>query len=152
MSLSLLGNGKDAAAHTALRERASRPPGKMPPIWGAPKLPRRARGDALVNVGYAYSTSGQTAKGIALMERVAKATQARRRGASATWAGTVAGRSQGRRRESLRRRAGQRRLGNVGPSMVGIRAQPSRQGVRGAVLSNDRLCHRPQGWHDAALL
>jgi hypothetical protein len=71
LSLSLLGNGKDAAAHTALRERASKAAEKdgtdLPRAEASAKSARE--GDALVNVGYAYASSGQATKGITLMEQ-----------------------------------------------------------------------------------
>ncbi|HET7527545.1 MAG TPA: hypothetical protein VFK10_16500 [Burkholderiaceae bacterium] len=71
LSLSLLGNGKDAAAHTALRERASKAAEKdgadLPRAEASAKSARE--GDALANVGYAYATTGQAAKGISLMEQ-----------------------------------------------------------------------------------
>jgi hypothetical protein len=70
LSLSLLGNGKDAAAHTALRERASQAAEKdaadLPRAEASAKSARE--GDALANVGYAYATAGQVSKGISLME------------------------------------------------------------------------------------
>lgn len=71
LSLSLLGNGKDAAAHAALRERASKAAEKDSADLGrAEASAKRVReGDALVNVGYAYASSGQAAKGIPLMEQ-----------------------------------------------------------------------------------
>jgi hypothetical protein len=71
MSLSLLGNGKDAAAHTALRERASKAAEKdnadLAKAEGAARSARE--GDALVNVGFAHVTAGQPAKGVPLMEQ-----------------------------------------------------------------------------------
>jgi hypothetical protein len=71
LSLSLLGNGKDAAAHTALRERASKAAEKdSADLARAESSARSAReGDALVNVGYARVTAGAAAKGVALMEQ-----------------------------------------------------------------------------------
>lgn len=71
LALSLLGNGKDAAAHTALREQASAAAEKDSADLGrAEASARKAReGDALVNVGYAYVSAGHAAKGIALMEQ-----------------------------------------------------------------------------------
>lgn len=71
LSLSLLGNGKDAAAHTALRERASAAAEKdSADLARAEGSARSAReGDALVNVGFAHVSAGQTAKGVPLMEQ-----------------------------------------------------------------------------------
>jgi hypothetical protein len=71
LSLSLLGNGKDAASHTALRERASKAAEKdSADLARAESSARSAReGDALVNVGYAHVTAGAPAKGVALMEQ-----------------------------------------------------------------------------------
>ena len=71
LSLSLLGNGKDAAAHNSLRERASKAAEKDAADLGrAETSAKSARdGDALVNLGYAYATSGQAAKGISLIEQ-----------------------------------------------------------------------------------
>ena len=71
LSLSLLGNGKDAAAHSALRERASKAAEKdIADLGRAEASAKSAReGDALVNVGYAYVSAGQAGKGIALMEQ-----------------------------------------------------------------------------------
>jgi len=71
LSLSLLGNGKDAAAHTALRERASKAAEKDGADIGRAEASAKGtrEGDALVNVGYAYATSGQATKGISLMEQ-----------------------------------------------------------------------------------
>jgi tetratricopeptide repeat protein len=71
LSLSLLGNGKDAAAHTALRERASKAAEKDGADLGRAEASAKSarEGDALVNVGYAYVSSGQTTKGITLMEQ-----------------------------------------------------------------------------------
>lgn len=93
MSLSLLGNGKDAAAHTALRERASKAAEKDSADLGrAEGSAKSAReGDALVNLGYAYATSGQAAKGISLMEQglakgnLKRADEARLRLGQALW-------------------------------------------------------------------
>jgi len=71
MSLSLLGNGKDAANHTALRERASKAAEKdSADLARAESSARSAReGDALVNVGYAHVTAGVPNKGVPLMEQ-----------------------------------------------------------------------------------
>jgi len=71
MSLSLLGNGKDAANHTALRERASKATEKdSADLARAESSARTAReGDALVNVGFVHVTSGTPAKGVPLMEQ-----------------------------------------------------------------------------------
>ena len=71
LSLSLLGNGKDAANHTALRERASKAAEKDSTDLGrAESSARSAReGDALVNVGLVHVTSGAPAKGVPLMEQ-----------------------------------------------------------------------------------
>ena len=71
LSLSLLGNGKDAAAHTALRDSAAKAAEKDGADLGrAAAAAKSAReGGALVNVGRAYVSSGQAAKGIALMEQ-----------------------------------------------------------------------------------
>ncbi|MBE7419758.1 MAG: hypothetical protein HS128_18795 [Ideonella sp.] len=71
LALSLLGNGQDAAAHTALRERASAAAEKDSADLGrAEASARKAReGDALVNVGLAYASAGHGAKGLALMEQ-----------------------------------------------------------------------------------
>ena len=71
LSLSLLGNGKDAAAHTALRERASKAAEKDTADLGrAEASAKTAReGDALVNVGYAYVSAGQATKGLTLMDQ-----------------------------------------------------------------------------------
>jgi hypothetical protein len=93
MSLSLLGNGKDAAAHTALRERASKAAEKDGADLGRAEASAKSarEGDALVNVGYAYATSGQATKGIALMEQglakgnLKRADEARLRLGQALW-------------------------------------------------------------------
>jgi hypothetical protein len=93
MSLSLLGNGKDAAAHTALRERASKAAEKDGADLGRSEASAKSarEGDALVNVGYAYATSGQATKGIALMEQglakgnLKRADEARLRLGQALW-------------------------------------------------------------------
>jgi len=71
VSLALLGNGKDAAAHTALRERASKAAEKdSADLARAETAAKGAReGDALVNVGFAYVSAGQAAKGVQLMEQ-----------------------------------------------------------------------------------
>jgi len=71
LSLSLLGNGKDAANHTALRERASKAAEKdSADLARAESSARSAReGDALVNVGFAHVTSGTPAKGVPLIEQ-----------------------------------------------------------------------------------
>jgi hypothetical protein len=71
LSLSLLGNGKDAANHTALRERASKALEKdSADLARAESSARSAReGDALVNVGFAHVTAGTPAKGVPLMEQ-----------------------------------------------------------------------------------
>jgi hypothetical protein len=71
LSLSLLGNGKDAAAHTALRERASKAAEKdAADLAKAEGAARGAReGDALVNVGFAHVGAGANAKGVQLMEQ-----------------------------------------------------------------------------------
>lgn len=71
LSLSLLGNGKDAANHTALRERASKAAEKdSADLARAESSARSAReGDALVNVGYAHVTAGAANKGVPLMEQ-----------------------------------------------------------------------------------
>jgi hypothetical protein len=71
LSLSLLGNGKDAAAHTALRERASKAAEKDgADLARAETAARSAReGDALVNVGFVHVSAGQAAKGVPLMEQ-----------------------------------------------------------------------------------
>ena len=70
LSLSLLGNGKDAANHGALRERASKAAEKdsadLARAEGAARSTRE--GDALVNVGFAHVTAGTPAKGVPLME------------------------------------------------------------------------------------
>jgi hypothetical protein len=70
LSLSLLGNGKDAANHGALRERASKAAEKdSADLARAEGAARSAReGDALVNVGFAHVTAGTPAKGVPLME------------------------------------------------------------------------------------
>ena len=93
LSLSLLGNGKDAAAHTALRERASKAAEKDSADLGRAEASAKAarEGDALVNVGYAYVSAGQATKGITLMDQgVAKgnlkrADEARLRLGQALW-------------------------------------------------------------------
>jgi hypothetical protein len=71
LSLSLLGNGKDAAAHTALRERASKAAEKDSVDLGRAEASAKStrEGDTLVNIGYAYVTAGQASKGLALMEQ-----------------------------------------------------------------------------------
>ena len=71
VSLALLGNGKDAAAHAALRERASKAAEKdSADLARAETAAKGAReGDALVNVGFAYVSAGQAAKGVPLMEQ-----------------------------------------------------------------------------------
>ncbi|MCW5661033.1 MAG: hypothetical protein KIT60_25305 [Burkholderiaceae bacterium] len=71
LSLSLLGNGKDAANHTALRERASKAAEKdSADLSRAESSARSARdGDALVNLGFAHVTAGTPAKGVQLMEQ-----------------------------------------------------------------------------------
>jgi hypothetical protein len=71
LSLSLLGNGKDAANHGALRERASKAAEKDSADFArAEGAARGAReGDALVNVGFAHVTAGTPAKGVPLMEQ-----------------------------------------------------------------------------------
>jgi hypothetical protein len=71
VSLALLGNGKDAAAHTALRERASKAAEKdSADLARAEAAAKGAReGDARVNVGLAYASAGQAAKGVQLMEQ-----------------------------------------------------------------------------------
>jgi len=71
LSLSLLGNGKDAAAHTALRERASKAAEKDSADLGRAEASAKSarEGDALVNVGLAYVSAGQATKGVALMEQ-----------------------------------------------------------------------------------
>lgn len=71
LSLALLGNGKDAANHTALRERASKAAEKdSTDLARAEASARSAReGDALVNVGFAHVTAGATGKGVSLMEQ-----------------------------------------------------------------------------------
>jgi hypothetical protein len=71
LSLSLLGNGKDAANHGALRERASKAAEKDSADFArAEGAARSAReGDALVNVGFAHVTAGTPAKGVPLMEQ-----------------------------------------------------------------------------------
>ncbi len=71
LSLSLLGNGKDAASHTALRERASKAAETdSADLARAESSARSAReGDALVNVGFAHATAGAPAKGVPLMEQ-----------------------------------------------------------------------------------
>ena len=93
LSLSLLGNGKDAAAHTALRERASKAAEKDSADLGRAEASAKSarEGDALVNVGYAYASSGQAAKGISLMEQgiakgnLKRADEARLRLGQALW-------------------------------------------------------------------
>ena len=93
LSLSLLGNGKDAAAHTALRERASSAAEKDSADLGRAEASAKSarEGDALVNVGYALVSTGQTAKGIALMEQglakgnLRRADEARLRLGQALW-------------------------------------------------------------------
>jgi hypothetical protein len=71
LSLSLLGNGKDAGTHTALRERASKAADKdgtdLPRAEASARSARE--GDALVNVGFAYVSAGQVAKGVPVMEQ-----------------------------------------------------------------------------------
>jgi tetratricopeptide (TPR) repeat protein len=71
LSLSLLGNGKDAANHGALRERASKAVEKdSADLPRAESSARSAReGDALVNVGFVHVTAGTPAKGVPLMEQ-----------------------------------------------------------------------------------
>jgi hypothetical protein len=71
LSLSLLGNGKDAANHSALRERASKAAEKdSADLARAESAARSAReGDALVNVGFVHVTAGTPAKGVPLMEQ-----------------------------------------------------------------------------------
>jgi hypothetical protein len=71
LSLSLLGNGKDAANHAALRERASKALEKdSADLARAESAARSAReGDALVNVGFVHVTAGTPAKGVPLMEQ-----------------------------------------------------------------------------------
>jgi hypothetical protein len=93
LSLSLVGNGKDAAAHAALRERASKAAEKDSADLGrAEASAKTAReGDALANVGYAYVSAGQASKGIALMEQglakgnLKRADEARLRLGQALW-------------------------------------------------------------------
>ena len=93
LSLSLLGNGKDAAAHTALRERASKAAEKDSTDLGRAEASAKSarEGDALVNVGYAYASSGQASKGISLMEQgiakgnLKRADEARLRLGQALW-------------------------------------------------------------------
>jgi hypothetical protein len=69
-ALSLLGNGKDADAHTKLRERADKAAekdsGDLPRAEGSAKAARE--GDALVNVGFAWVSAGQAGRGLPLME------------------------------------------------------------------------------------
>jgi len=71
LSLSLLGNGKDAANHAALRERASKAAEKdSADLARAESSARSAReGDALVNVGFAHVSAGAPNKGVPLMEQ-----------------------------------------------------------------------------------
>ena len=132
LSLSLLGNGKDAANHTALRERASKAAEKdSADLARAESSARSAReGDALVNVGFAHVTAGAGDQGRAAdgAGRGQGQPAARRRGAAASRAGAVAGRPQGRCGQGVGRREGQRRLGGIGTRVVGVRAQPGRQG------------------------
>jgi|KBSSwiStaDraftv2_1062776.scaffolds.fasta_scaffold154966_3 hypothetical protein len=93
MSLSLLGNGKDAAAHSALRERASKAAEKDAADMGRAEASAKSakEGDALVNVGYAYVTAGQASKGITLIEQglakgtLRRADEARLRLGEAQW-------------------------------------------------------------------
>ncbi len=69
-SLSLLGNGKDAEAHTKLRERADKAAEKdsadLPRSEGSARAARE--GDALVNAGFAWVLGGQVPRGLPLME------------------------------------------------------------------------------------
>ncbi|MFO1218567.1 MAG: hypothetical protein U1E89_09370 [Burkholderiaceae bacterium] len=69
-ALSLLGNGKDAAAHTQLRQRADKAAEKdsadMARSEGSAKAARE--GDALVNLGFAMVSAGQAGRGLPLME------------------------------------------------------------------------------------
>jgi len=69
-ALGLLGNGKDAAAHTQLRERAEKAAEKdSADMAGGERSARAAReGDALVNLGFAFVSAGQAARGLPLME------------------------------------------------------------------------------------
>jgi hypothetical protein len=69
-SLSLLGNGKDAEAHTKLRERADKAAEKDSADMARSERPARAarEGDALVNLGFAWVSGGQAARGLPLME------------------------------------------------------------------------------------
>jgi hypothetical protein len=69
-ALALLGHGKDADAHTKLRERADKAAEKdatdLPRSEGSAKAARE--GDALVNVGFAWVAAGQATRGLPLME------------------------------------------------------------------------------------
>ncbi len=69
-SLSLLGNGKDADAHTKLRERADKAAEKdaadMAKSEGSARSARE--GDALVNLGFAWVSGGQANRGLPMME------------------------------------------------------------------------------------
>lgn len=69
-SLSLLGHGKDAEAHTKLRERADKAAEKDSADLARGEGSARAarEGDALVNLGFAWVSSGQPARGLPLIE------------------------------------------------------------------------------------
>lgn len=69
-ALSLLGNGKDAEAHTKLRERADKAAEKDSADMQRSEGPARAsrEGDALVNLGFAWVSGGQVPRGLPLIE------------------------------------------------------------------------------------
>jgi hypothetical protein len=71
LSLALLGNGKDADEHARLRERADKAAEKDATDLARGEASARAarEGDALVNMGFAWVTGGQAAKGVPLMEQ-----------------------------------------------------------------------------------
>jgi hypothetical protein len=70
LSLSLLGNGNDADEHAKLRERAEKAAEKDATdlVRGEGRARAAREGDALVNLGFAWATGGQAAKGVPLME------------------------------------------------------------------------------------
>jgi hypothetical protein len=71
MSLSLLGNGADADEHAKLHERAAKATEKDATdlVRGEGQARAARDGDALVNLGFAWVTAGQAAKGVPLMEQ-----------------------------------------------------------------------------------
>jgi hypothetical protein len=77
LSLSLLGHGAGADEHAKLRERAEKAAEKdaADRTRGEGQARAARDGEALVNLGFAWATAGQAAKGAALMEQgVAKGT------------------------------------------------------------------------------